>query len=298
MSNFFSYYIIFLVLLSIIGYSLLLFLTRNATHHDEGKDKKAYTSFDGITELNEPLPMWWFWLFVISIFFGLFYLVLYPGLGKTIGVLNWTSYKDHDDRVIKENKVYDPMYAALFQDSIESLSMNLTALKIGRSLFISNCSLCHGLDAKGGNGFPNLTNNKWLYGGTPNDIKMTLTNGRRGKMPGYGNVISSESDIESTALYVLSLSKKIDNINVTDKGRIKFNTICSACHGMNAKGNKFIGAPDLTDPQWIYGNKLEDIKNTIKNGRNGVMPAHKSILTKEQIHILTAYVYSLNKLNE
>ena len=222
--------------------------------------------------------------------------MLYPGLGKSIGFLNWTSYKDHDTKVVRENKIYDPMYTALFQDSIENLSMNLTALKIGRSLFTSNCSLCHGLDAKGGNGFPNLTNNRWLYGGTPNDIKMTITNGRRGKMPGYGNVINSENDIESTALYVLSLSKKIENINMTEKGRIKFNTICSACHGMNAKGNKFIGAPDLTDPQWIYGSKIDDIKHTIKNGRNGVMPAHKSILTKEQIHILTAYVYSLNKI--
>lgn len=296
MSNFFNLYIIFLVLGSIIGYTVLLLLTKNATHHDEGKDKKHHTTFDGIIELNEPLPMWWFLFFVMSIIFGILYLILYPGLGKNKGLLSWTSYNDLEERVKKENLIYDPMYTAFYKDSIEMLSTNLKALKIGRSLFINNCSLCHGIDAKGGNGFPNLTNNKWLYGGTPNEIKTTITNGRRGKMPGYSAVIKDENDIENTALYVLSLSKKNEeNNNLTNIGKTKFNTICSACHGINAKGNKFIGAPDLTDPQWIYGNTLNDIKNTIKNGRNGVMPAHKGILSKEQIHILTAYIYSLNK---
>ena len=174
-------------------------------------------------------------------------------------------------------------------------STNLKALKIGKSLFTNNCSLCHGLDAKGGNGFPNLTNNKWLYGGTPTDIKTTITNGRRGKMPPYGHIIGNDSDIEATALYVLSLSGKEKESELTNKGKIKFTTICAACHGLNAKGNKYIGAPDLTDPQWIYGETLNNIKTGIKNGRNGVMPAHKDILSKEQIHILTAYIYSLNK---
>ena len=297
MSNLLSIYIIFLVFVSILGYSFLIYFTRKVVHHDEGKDKKAHSSFDGITELNEPLPIWWLWLFILSIIFGLIYLILYPGLGKNKGILNWTSYNEHDVRLLKENEIYEPIYNAFFKDSIENLSMNVKALKIGKSLFVNNCSLCHGLDAKGGNGFPNLTNNKWLYGGTPNDIKTTITNGRRGKMPGYINVINSDNDIESTALYVLSLSdeKKIDN-NLTLNGKIKFNSICSACHGMNGKGNKFIGAPDLTDPQWIYGSSLNDIKNTIKNGRNGIMPAHKGLLSKEQIHILTAYIFSLNKI--
>lgn len=296
MSNLLSIYIIFLVVISIVACSALIYFTKSVKHHDEGKAQKFHTSFDGITELNEPLPMWWLWLFIFSIIFSITYLILYPGLGAFKGLFDWTAQKEHDIRLIKENELYDPMYAAFYKDSVETLSVNLKALKIGRSLFINNCSLCHGLDAKGGNGFPNLTNNKWLYGGTIEDIKTTITNGRRGKMPGYGKIINTSDDIENTALYVLSLSDNNKTSMLTEKGKIKFNTICSACHGINGKGNKFLGAPDLTDPQWIYGNTLDDIKNTIKIGRNGVMPAHKGILTKEQIHILTAYIYSLNKV--
>jgi cytochrome c oxidase cbb3-type subunit 3 len=292
MSDLLSFYIIFLVVGSIIFYSLLIFFTRKSKPSESpGEDH----SFDGIKELNEPLPLWWLWLFIISIIFGILYLFLYPGLGSNKGILNWTSQGECVKRTQQEGKLYERIYVTLSHDSVEELSSNLKALKIGKSLFLNNCSICHGLDARGGNGFPNLTNNKWLYGGEPNDIKHTITNGRKGKMPSYSSILGSEEDVEATALYVLSLSGTETNSNLTNKGKLKFNTICSACHGINAKGNKYIGAPNLTDPQWVYGGKLENIINTIKNGRNGVMPAHKDILSKEQIHILTAYIYSLNK---
>lgn len=293
MSSLLSIYIIFLVVLSIVGYSALIYFTRTVSPV-ENEDEGPHT-FDGISELNEPLPLWWLWLFILTIIFGIFYLAFYPGLGKTKGYLDWTSHKECDEKVKVEDKLYQPIYASYSNMSVEDLSSNLKALKIGKSLFINNCFLCHGLDAKGGNGFPNLTNSKWLYGGAPNEIKMTITNGRKGRMPAYGSIVGSEQDIESTALYVLSLSNESESSDLTSKGKVKFSTICSACHGLNAKGNKFIGAPNLTDPQWIHGGSLENIKTTIKYGRNGVMPAHKDVLTKEQIHILTAYIFSLNK---
>lgn len=293
MSDKLSLYIVFLVVFSILLYSCLIYFTKSVENSDDSKEKH---SFDGITELNKPLPAWWLWLSVISIIFAACYLFLYPGLGKNKGFLEWTSYKECDKKTLERDKLYNPIYISFYKDNIETLSLNLKALKIGKSLFLNNCSICHGIDAKGGNGFPNLTNNKWLYGGTPIEIKTSITNGRRGKMPPYAAIIVNESDIDATALYVLSLSKKEKELELTDKGKIKFTTICAACHGLNAKGNKYIGAPDLTDPQWIYGNTLKDIKTTIKSGRSGTMPAHKDVLTKEQIHILTAYIYSLNKI--
>jgi len=279
--------------LSIVGYSALIYFTRTVDHA-EGEGDAPHT-FDGITEMNEPLPLWWLWLFILTIIFGICYLFLYPGLGSHKGFLGWTSHKECDEKVKIENKIYEPIYTSYYKLSVEELSSNLKALKIGKSLFLNNCALCHGLDAKGGNGFPNLTNNKWLYGGMPNEIKMTITNGRKGKMPPYGTVLGNEQDIESTALYVLSLTDKSIDSSLTDKGRVKFSMICSACHGLNAKGNKYIGAPNLTDPQWIHGGGINNVKDTIKFGRNGVMPAHKDVLSKEQIHILTAYIFSLNK---
>jgi cytochrome c oxidase cbb3-type subunit III len=292
-SNFLSLYIIFLVVLSIISLILLIYYTRNVDTVSDGTGH----SFDGITELNEPLPLWWLWLSILSILFSIIYLLFYPGLGKFKGILQWTSHKECNERILTENEILEPIYVSYFKETVEELSANKKALKIGRSLFLNNCALCHGFDAKGGNGFPNLTNNKWLYGGTSNDIKTTITNGRRGNMPSYASVLGSDYDINSTAQYVLSLSsnKNLDiSKEVLDKGKTRFSTICSACHGLNAKGNKFIGAPDLTDPQWIYGGSLDNIITTIKNGRNGIMPSHKDILSKEQIHLLTAYIYSLN----
>lgn len=293
MSNLLSIYIISLVVLSIVGYSALIYFTKTIEHQEHSNETPH--SFDGITELNKPLPSWWLWLFILTIIFGILYLLLYPGLGNKKGLLEWTSHKECEKELKNEKMLYRPIYVSYSKVSIERLSSNLNALKIGKSLFINNCSLCHGLNAKGGNGFPNLTNNIWLYGGTPEDIKMTITNGRKGKMPAYKSIIGNDDDIEATALYVLSLSNDKTKSELTNKGKVKFNKICSACHGLNAKGNKYIGAPDLTKPQWIYGNKIDDIKNTIKFGRNGVMPAHKDILSKEQIHILTAYIFSLNK---
>lgn len=291
-STLLSLYVIFLICLSIFFYSALIFFTKNIEHDDASSE--VGHSFDGITELNEPLPLWWLWMFILSIIFSIIYLFLYPGLGSLKGFLGWTSHKECNNNITKNDKIYESIYVSFSKEKIEDLSKDKKAIKIGRSLFVNNCSLCHGLDAKGGNGFPNLTSNKWLYGGSPNEIKTTITNGRMGKMPSYASLIGSDSDINSTAWYVMSLSNPVISEKLIDKGKIKFTTICSACHGLNAKGNKFIGAPDLTDPKWVYGGKFDDIINTIKTGRQGVMPSHKDVLSKEQIHLLTAYIYSLN----
>lgn len=291
MSNFWNIYIIVLVIFSILLYSLLIYFTKSINLNQDHE----HHSYDGIKELNEPLPKWWLWLFGLSIAFSCIYLIMYPGLGKIKGILNWTSQKECDESIKIEDKKYENIYINYEKEKIDVLYKNPKAIKIGRSLFINNCSVCHGIDAKGGHGFPNLTNNNWLYGGTPEEIKASITNGRNGRMPPMGKILS-QTDINDTATYVLSLSTNINDkpvVNINN-GKEKFEKICSACHGLTAKGNKFLGAPDLTNPQWIYGGLLENIKTTITNGRSGTMPAHKDVLSKSQIHLLTAYIYSLN----
>ena len=239
--------------------------------------------------------MLWLWLFILSIIFAVIYLIFYPGLGKFDGLFHWTSKKECDNKAIIENKLYEPIYISLGNKSIEELKVDSKAMKIARSLFVNNCAICHGVDAKGALGFPNLTNNKWLYGGTENDIKNTITNGRNGKMPPYGQMLG-EKNVEYVAKYVKSLSSNLENSDELEIGKNKFNTVCTVCHGKDAKGNKFIGAPNLTDPQWIYGGKLDDIKKTITFGRTGFMPAHKEILSKNEIHILVAYIFLINNI--
>lgn len=289
MSNFWSIYIIFIVVVSILIYSGLIYFTRNIEQSSDSNDHHVY---DGIEEDNKPLPFWWVLMFCLSIIFAVIYLIFYPGLGKFNGLLHWSSKKECDNKTILENKIYEPIYTSLGSKTIDELKNDLKAMKIARSIFVNNCSICHGIDAKGALGFPNLTNNKWLYGGEIDDIKNTITNGRNGRMPPLGAIIGD--NVEAVATYVLSLSKKVSDNDLVEKGKIKFGTICIACHGQNATGNKFLGAPNLTDPQWIYGGSIEDIKKTIIFGRSGFMPAHKNILTKEQIHILTAYIHLLN----
>ncbi|HFL8824287.1 MAG TPA: cytochrome-c oxidase, cbb3-type subunit III [Candidatus Azoamicus sp. OHIO1] len=264
------------------------------TRTSKPDNKSDHHSYDGIKELNEPLPIWWLWIFCISIIFGVVYLIIYPGLGKFKGIYEWSSHKECEEITKIEDKKYENIYITFEKEDIETLYKNSKAIKIGRSLFLNNCSQCHGIDAKGNIGFPNLTLNKWLYGGNPNEIKTTITNGRSGKMPPIGKIMGTNEDIENTALYVLSLSTNQNDLIKISKGKEKFDKFCTACHGLNANGNKFLGAPNLNDPKWVYGNTLENIKTTILNGRNGLMPAHKDVLSKSQIHLLTAYVYSLN----
>ena len=288
MSNFWSIYIIIIVVFSILLYSALIYYTKDVEH----TSNTEHYEFDGIVEDNKPLPKWWLWLFCISIVFAIIYLMFYPGLGKFEGILQWTSKKECQSKTIMEDKLYAPIYIALGNKTIEELKNNVKAMKIAKSLFVNNCAVCHGVDAKGALGFPNLSNNKWLYGGNVDDIKNSITNGRNGTMPAWGSVLGD--DLDAVVFYVQTLSRKIDNLDLIEKGKKRFDTICIACHGKYAKGNKFLWSPDLTDPQWIYGSSFENVKKTIKFGRSGFMPAHKNVLTKEQIHILTAYIHLLN----
>ena len=315
MSSFWSIWISVITLGSILGcYLLLRWCLLNKTGVEEGDDMHHF--FDGIVEINNPLPRWWTILFYITLVWGLLYLALYPGLGNFAGLLGWKS-SNQDIRSLEESRQavimakengeivqYDrelafaeerfgPIFDAFAQQPIEALAKDEEALKIGQRLFLQNCALCHGSDARGQRGFPNLTDGDWLYGGSPEKIKETLILGRNGMMPAQQAMLGDQGINEMVA-YVLSLSgRKVDQA-LKDAGQQKF-AVCAACHGTDGKGNQLLGAPNLTDNIWLYGGTEKAVKETLIHGRAGVMPAFKDTLGEKKVHLVSAYVYSLSQ---
>ncbi|MBL4835445.1 MAG: cytochrome-c oxidase, cbb3-type subunit III [Pseudomonas sp.] len=292
MSNFWSGYIIVLVLI-MLGLTLwLLFATRKGQRPEETEETVGH-SFDGIEEYDNPLPRWWFMLFLATIVFSVIYLILYPGLGKFPGVLGWTQESQYEEEVADAREQFAPIFANFADMPVEEVAKDPDALRIGQRLFAINCSVCHGSDARGAFGFPNLTDNDWIWGGTPEQIRTTLNQGRQAAMPAWLAVIGDDG-VRSTAAYVRKMAG-LDTEGVdTTLGAKVFNTNCVACHGPQGKGNELIGSPNLTDDVWLYGSSLVQIQQTLRYGRNGNMPS-QAHLGEDKLHMLTAYVYSLSQ---
>ncbi len=294
MTDFWSWYVISLVTVNIVGCLVLLAVTRkNTTGVSEGEELKH--SFDGITELNNPLPRWWLWLFIITIVYSIIYLILYPGMGNYKGTLGWTSSKQWLAEVRDADKEYGPIFAKYGKMPIVELIKKPKALEIGQRLFANSCAMCHGSDGRGAKGFPNLTNNNWLYGGEPQDIETTILHGRQGMMPAQLDNVGGKKGVEAVAHYILSLNenRKHDE-TLAAVGKEKYMATCIACHGPSATGNKYVGAPNLTNNKWLFGGSMKVIKHSITYGRKSMMPAHEQLLGKDKVHILAAYVYSLS----
>jgi cytochrome c oxidase cbb3-type subunit 3 len=291
MSDFWSWYIIILVVINIVGCGALLYFTRNLDS-DVTEDGTTGHVYDGIKEYNKPLPRWWLYLFYLSILYSIGYLIVYPGMGNFAGTFGWTSAGQHQEEVVAAKVHYGPLFAKYAKTDIEELIDDEKAVIMGQRIFANTCFACHGSDARGASGYPNLTDNDWLYGSTPNDIKHSITNGRTGMMPASAAMFD-EQGLKDIVAYVLSLSDRNSKEGDAETGKAKF-MFCAACHGPEAKGNPLLGAPNLTDGVWLYGGSEKAIANTISKGRSGVMPAHKDILTAEQIHLVTAYIYSLS----
>ncbi|RLA03144.1 MAG: cytochrome-c oxidase, cbb3-type subunit III, partial [Gammaproteobacteria bacterium] len=243
-------------------------------------------------EYNNPLPRWWLWMFYITIFYSIAYLVVYPGMGKYPGTFGWSSAGQHQEEVDAANEQFGPIFAKYAKIDVEELAKDEKPRTMGQRIFANTCFACHGSDARGAPGYPNLTDNDWLYGSTPDEIKNSITNGRNGMMPAQG-VMLGEQGLKDVVAYVVSLSGRTPVAGDPAAGKEKF-MVCSACHGPEGKGNPLLGAPDLTDAVWLYGGSEGMIAKTINDGRTGVMPAHRDILTAEQIHLVTAYIYSLS----
>jgi cytochrome c oxidase cbb3-type subunit III len=293
-SSFWDLYISIITIVSIVGCGVLLVAQSKRRVAGGESETTGHTWDEDLGEYNNPLPRWWMWLFWITIVFGFVYLALYPGLGSYAGLWKWTQISQLEAENKQAEAQFGPIYEKFAAQDVAQLAKNPEALAIGQKLFLNSCAQCHASDAAGSRGFPNLTDNDWLYGGEPATIKATITDGRNGIMPPFAPALG-EQGTKDVAHYVMSLSgMAADSIRV-ERGKPLFAQTCAACHGADGKGNKQLGAPNLTDKTWLYGAGEAAIIEGITRGRNNQMPAHKDLLTPAKIHLLTAYVYSLSQ---
>ncbi|MFC5474487.1 cytochrome-c oxidase, cbb3-type subunit III [Paraherbaspirillum soli] len=295
-NSFWNIYIAVLTLLGIVGCGLLLWSQSTVKGPVEPGCQTGTTGHvwdDDLTELNTPMPRWWMCMFYISIVFGLAYLLLYPGLGAYAGKLGWKSSSVYQQELRKADSDYGPLFARYLQQDLKAVAADPQAHAIGERLFLTYCAQCHGSDARGSKGFPNLTDKDWLYGGDPDVIKTTILHGRNGRMPSMAAALGSDTDVENVANYVLSLSGSTHDPIKAIFGKSKFGA-CMGCHGPGGTGNQAIGAPNLSDKIWLYGGGVETIMETIRKGRNNTMPAFQDFLGEAKVHVLAAYVWSLS----
>jgi len=296
-SNFWEIYISGITLVGIIACLVLLVVTGKMKATTAADNSTGHVWDGDLREMNNPLPRWWSYMFVLTIVFALGYLVLYPGLGSNPGKLGWTSDGQHQAEVEKGNAEVAPIYARFMAMPPEEVAKDAQAMAIGERLYGNNCAQCHASDARGNKGFPNLTDNDWLHGGTTEKIKETLIGGRMGNMPPMAAAVGSADDVKNVAHYVLSLSGSPHDATRAALGQEKF-AVCAACHGADGKGMQAIGSANLTDNIWLHGFGEKVIVEMVNNGKVNVMPAQAiengGKLTDEQIHVLTAYIWGLS----
>jgi cytochrome c oxidase cbb3-type subunit 3 len=292
-SNFWSLYVAGIALVGIVACLLLLYFSGKAKAMTANDNTTGHVWDGDLREMNNPLPRWWVGLFLITIVFSLAYLALYPGLGNSAGQLAWTSVGQYEAEVAKANKELEPLYAKFAAMPPEEVAKDPQAMAIGDRLFMNNCAQCHGSDARGSKGFPNLTDNDWLHGGSHAKIQETLLNGRVGNMPPMAAAIGTPEDVRNLAQYVLSLSNSPHDSLKASLGKSKFGA-CAACHGGDGKGNQALGAPNLTDDIWLHGWGENAIVSMVTNGKVNQMPAQAGKLTEAQLHVLASYVWGLS----
>lgn len=294
-SSFWSWFITVIAVGGIIWCVWLLYTQRRWLARAPAKVEDTGHVWDGdLRELNNPVPRWWTWMYLLTCVFALGYLYLFPGLGSYAGALGFSSSGEVRAQQDQLAKAVAPLYARFAGMSAEQLAADPAAREIGQRLFLNTCSQCHGSDAKGGPSFPNLTDQDWLYGGTPDVIATTIRDGRHGMMPPWKGTIDPKmaGDI---AHYVRSLSGLAAEPLRVFRGKREFANYCVACHGVDAKGNQLLGAPNLSDDIWLHGSSEASIVRTILEGRDNRMPAHRDLLSEDQIKLLSAWVWNLSQ---
>lgn len=296
MSDFFnngwSLWISGIALLGIIFCLWLLFTQRAFLGKTVDVEETGHVWDGDLTELNTPVPRWWTVMYIGLCVFALGYLVLYPGLGSFKGTLGFSSGQQVKQQQAEINARLEPVYARYREMPIEEIARDQEAREIGQRLFLNNCAQCHGSDAQGAPSFPNLANKAWLWGGEPEQILHTITEGRTGMMPPQAQLTPAQAS--DVAQYVRSLSGLAADPLRLVAGKRVYDSACFACHGADAKGNTLLGAPDLTDDYWLYGSSEATIVQTVLQGRINQMPAQKATLTPEQIRLLAGWVWGLS----
>lgn len=292
-SSFWSLYVAGITLIGVLACVALLWWTHRMNTEVDPQQSTGHVWDGNLTERNNPLPRWWVGMFAISCVFGLAYLALYPGLGTFKGALDWTQQGQYERQVQQHDTAIAPIYAEFAPQSIEQLARNDKAMAIGDRLFVNNCAQCHGSDARGSKGFPNLADAHWNWGGTPEKIQETISEGRMGVMPPMAAAVGSPDDVRAVAQYVLSLSGGKHDAQQAALGKEKF-VVCAACHGVDGTGNPALGAPNLTDGVFTHGADTEaHVIDMVNKGKTAEMPSWKHKFSPEQLRVLTAYVWGL-----
>ena len=288
-----SAFIIVLTLLNIAGALWLLWWTRRSRGEASITTETTGHVWDGdLRELNNPLPRWWLWLFIITVAFGGIYLVLYPGLGSYEGTLKWSARAEHAAEATENARRLEVTLAPYASRDVRELSRDTIAVDIGRNLFLNNCAACHGSDGGGAPGFPNLTDADWLWGADPALVVQTISEGRNGVMPAWGELLGT-GGVEDMLSYVFSLQGRELSAGNKHAGGARFAELCAACHGVDGRGNPAMGTPNLTDRIWLHGGALTSVRDSIAKGRAGSMPAHGARLGETRVKLLAAYVLTL-----
>jgi cytochrome c oxidase cbb3-type subunit 3 len=296
LTGFWNWYVIIITIFTILACLWLLRWTKGISNRD--KDNRTGTTGhvwdEDLVELNNPLPRWWLQLFYITIIFAFVYMGLYGGLGNVAGYLGWTQEGQYDAEMQAATEAQEVIFARYRQMDNQTLIADAEANATGQRLFANSCAMCHGSDARGAPGFPNLADSDWLYGDSFDIVMQSISNGRVGAMPVMVGGLD-DAAVSELVVYVQSMSGQKADAGMAQRGKKNFDILCVACHGLDGSGNQALGAPRLNDDIWLYGGDPTTIRATITGGRNGNMPAHKDLLTDDQRRLLTAYVLSLSK---
>lgn len=292
MSAGWSWYVIAIVVLNIAGCAWLLWWTARRRPGDPAPDETNHVWDEDLTEYNKPLPRWWINMFYLTIIYSIGYLIWYPGLGAFQGISKWTSSGEHDADAASTRAVLDAKLARFEGLGIDEIARDDEGLRLGRTIFANTCATCHGSDARGARGFPNLVDDYWQWGGSPDQILYSVMHGRQAVMPPFGGVVGGEQGAGEVAVYVQSLSgQRVDPV-LAAAGKAKFDMVCTACHGADGSGNPMLGAPDLTNDVWLYGGEFDVLRKAVLEGHNGMMPAHEPIIGEMRSRLVAAWVWA------